>query len=99
MSDTDRHVGSRFGHIERDWTPAPIEDAAAAYVLMALAADRPDSLALARAFQAYCEEHPQHGYDPEDGYYKALDIAGQVRVLLIPTDELDYIPPRWRYAS
>jgi hypothetical protein len=93
---SDKRIGSRFGGPVREWVPAPIESAAKQYVLMALAAARPQDLDVARDFATYCEQHPHNGYDPEQGYLLALEVLGHVRTLVIPTDELDDIPERWR---
>jgi hypothetical protein len=92
---TDKYLGSRFGPTAREWTPTDLDSAARAYVRHAYLRTVPQPLDSARAFMRWCEDHPQHGYDPETGYYAALEAAGSLRVLWVPTDELDDVPERW----
>jgi hypothetical protein len=91
----DKYLGSRFGTTAREWTPTDIDTAARAFVRHRYLEVTPSALDSARAFQRWCEDHPHHGYDPETGYDAAIHAAGYLRVLWVPTDELDDVPERW----
>jgi hypothetical protein len=92
---TDKHLESRFGPTAREWTPTDLDTAARAFVRHRYLDVVPSPLLSARMFQEWCADHPQHGYDPETGYDAALHAAGYLRVLWVPTDELDDVPERW----
>jgi hypothetical protein len=92
---TDRYLGSRFGTTAREWTPTDIDTAARAYVRHRYLDVVPGPLLMAQEFMRWCEDNPQHGYDPETGYDAALHAAGYLRVMWVPTDELDDVPERW----
>ena len=92
---TDKYLDSRFGPTAREWTPTDINTAARSYVRYRYTDLLPSPLLMARQFQEWCADNPHHRYDPEDGYYAALEASGCLRVLWVPLDELDDVPERW----